>query len=77
MPENKPTAGRVKIECAVPDFTVAGMARYVVPARAERVEYTRYNVRPSSIAPLDAARTAQRAVPTPNTFSFFLFPFAL
>ncbi len=39
------------------------MARCAVPARAERAENTRYNARPTQVAPLDAALTPQRGVP--------------
>jgi hypothetical protein len=42
-----------------------GMARWAVPARVQRVERMRKDVRTRPrVAPLNAARTAQRAVPT-------------
>src|ERR1700739_161260 len=64
-------------------LAVVGMARCAVPARVERAEHARDNVRPRSIAPLNAARRgggsplAMRAVPTKNSVKMHpLAPFS-
>ena len=51
-------------------FLEVGTARCAVPSRVERAELMLANTRITmTIAPLNAARTAQRAVPTPVELS--------
>src|SRR5262245_5252789 len=54
---------------------VVGTSRCDVPGRVQRAERTRQDVRAAThVAPLYAARTAQRAVPTPPALLFHQFP---
>jgi hypothetical protein len=53
----------------VASLFLVGMARCAVTARAERAEHARVQRPNTQIAPLNAARTAQRAIPTKGATS--------